>query len=249
MAAIMNCHTRDHHWYSDATAREVARFAQVIDGGDLGTAVPTCPDWTLKDLVEHIGGIHRWAAEMVRTLAPERLRRGPESGISDYHVWLADGGPMLQEAFAGADPDAPMWAWGADKHARFWSRRMLFETMIHRADAELALGVTPEIPTEDAADGIDEFLDNLAAAASFSPTIANLKGAGEVVGLSTPETQWAITLSPDGFTWSHAVDANPSASITATGPDLLLHIYGRSGNVKTDGDQALLKRWRENARI
>src|SRR2546423_15248051 len=156
---------------------------------------------------------------------------------------------MLQEAFAGADPDAPMWAWGADKHARFWSRRMLFETMIHRADAELALGAAPEIPNEDAADGIDEFLDNLGAAAYFSPTVATLKGDGEVLALSAPDIQWAISLSPDGFTWSHSVDANAVATLSADGPDLLLHIYGRGGNVKADGDQALLKRWRDNARI
>jgi uncharacterized protein (TIGR03083 family) len=249
MAAIMNCHTRDHHWYSDATAREVARFAEVINGADLAAAVPTCPDWTLKDLVEHIGGIHRWAAEMVRTLAQDRLRRGPESNIPDYPAWLAAGGPMLQEAFAVADPDAAMWAWGADKHARFWSRRMLFETMIHRADAELALGVTPEIPTEDAADGVDEFLDNLAAAAYFSPSVASLKGNGEVLALSTPDIEWGITLSPDGFAWSHDADTNAAATITSGGPDLLLHIYGRGDNVKKTGDKALIKRWRDNARI
>jgi uncharacterized protein (TIGR03083 family) len=247
MAAIMNCHTRDHHWYAAAVSGEVARFAADVKGADLAAPVPTCPGWTLKDLVEHIGGIHRWAAEMVRTLAPERLRRGREE-IDDYSGWLAAGGPVMHEAFAPADPDAAMWAWGADKRVAFWPRRMLFETMIHRADAELALGVSPVIDADDAADGIDEFLDNLTEAAYFSPTVANLKGDGEILSLETPETSWAITLMPDGFRWSH--DRSPgAATITGGGPDLLLHIYGRGGAVTAGGDETLLKRWRDNARI
>ena len=32
-----------------------------------------------------------------------------------------------------------MWAWGPDKHARFWPRRLLHETAVHRGDAYLLM--------------------------------------------------------------------------------------------------------------
>ena len=62
-----------------------------------------------------------------------------------------------------ADPGSSMWAWGADQHARFWSRRQLHETLVHRCDLELAQSGRPSVPAHLAADTIDEFLDNLAA--------------------------------------------------------------------------------------
>ncbi|MFJ6752135.1 maleylpyruvate isomerase N-terminal domain-containing protein [Streptomyces sp. NPDC091266] len=49
------------------------------------------------------------------------------------------------ETFRAVDPDAPMWAWGADQHARFWVRRMLFETLVHRTGAETAVGIRPTV--------------------------------------------------------------------------------------------------------
>ena len=27
--------------------------------------MPTCPDWTVRDLVRHMGGVHRWATGFV----------------------------------------------------------------------------------------------------------------------------------------------------------------------------------------
>ncbi|SCK59943.1 TIGR03083 family protein [Streptomyces sp. SceaMP-e96] len=76
---------------------------------------------------------------------------------------------MAADAFAATDPDAPMWAWGVDQHARFWMRRMLFETLVHRTDAERAVGRRPVIDPALATDGVDEFLANLPFATSFAP--------------------------------------------------------------------------------
>src|SRR5438270_1577407 len=90
MIAIMNCHTRDHHFYVEAVDREVAAFAAVIRGAELAAPVPTCPEWTLQDLVEHIGGVHRWAAGMVLAVAQQRHGR-PELDIGDHADWLDAG--------------------------------------------------------------------------------------------------------------------------------------------------------------
>ena len=42
--------------------RMLARAARLA----LGLNVPTCPDWSVDDLVAHVGMIHRRAAVMVR---------------------------------------------------------------------------------------------------------------------------------------------------------------------------------------
>lgn len=31
----------------------------------LDSAVPTCPGWTVRDLVVHQGGVHRWATDVL----------------------------------------------------------------------------------------------------------------------------------------------------------------------------------------
>ena len=88
-----------------------------------------------------------------------------------------------------------MWAWGADQHTRFWPRRMLHETLVHRTDAALALGQDPHptIDPEVAADGIDELFANLPSAAAFSPDVLDIKGSGSfgIVGNDTG-VEWVV---------------------------------------------------------
>ena len=56
-------------------------FVRYADRAGLRAPVPTCPDWTVRDLVAHQGMVHRWAAALLRGEAdidPDALRgRGP----------------------------------------------------------------------------------------------------------------------------------------------------------------------------
>ena len=67
-------HVRDQGWYQDAVCDEIERFAESVRTADPLAPVPTCPGWAIVDLVDHVGTVHRWAAHMVRNLAPERVR-------------------------------------------------------------------------------------------------------------------------------------------------------------------------------
>ncbi|HEY7485985.1 MAG TPA: maleylpyruvate isomerase family mycothiol-dependent enzyme [Streptosporangiaceae bacterium] len=244
--------TWDHAGCCDAVEAEIGRFADVARGADLTVQVTTCPEWSLADLIEHTGGIHRWAGAMVRDLAQRRYRRtewdlGLPGRHDDYPVWLADGVRHVVAPLRAADPDAPMWAWGADQHARFWSRRMLHETTVHRADAELALGRDPQIAPDVAADGIVEFFDNLpGAAASFAPNLGKLRGDGEIIALTAPDDSWLVTLGPDGPTVDLG-DGPATLTVRAGVADLMLFVWGRRkpGDPRLDisGDPALLTHW------
>lgn len=163
--------------------------------------------------------------------------------------------------FAATDLDAPMWAWGADQHARFWVRRMLFETLVHRVDAQLALGLVPHVERALAVDGIDEFLTNLPFASSFAPLTAQLRAPGRTIRFSCTDgdsdsdsdSDWLVGLRADGFALvadpagTHAADA----AVSGTAADLLLLLYGRldhrSESFQRLGDQALLGHWFANS--
>ncbi|MEZ0075762.1 maleylpyruvate isomerase family mycothiol-dependent enzyme [Planotetraspora sp. GP83] len=253
-----------HIEYADAAGREITRMAEAVRGRDPATPVPTCPGWDLAELVAHTGAVHRWAAAMVRDLAPRRYDRqamdhGLPSRFEDYPAWLEAGAALLVEALKGQDPGAEMWSWAGDRHARFWSRRQLHETVIHRADVELAVGAEPSIDEDVAADGVSELLDVLPYA-SWRPLLAGLRGDGETISWQ-PGTGagWLIHLTPDGFSYERSSAPAQATVRTATARDVLLMAWGRRrpqdrpqdrpGDYAIEGDAALLQWWAERSAI
>jgi uncharacterized protein (TIGR03083 family) len=249
------CHDLRYEVHRDNLAAELWTLAATIDGVDPALPVPTCGAWTMRDLVEHTGHVHRWATAIVGKLSPRRLNRQaadwPLPAAPDgYAGWLAAGGQALTEILTAADPDAPVWAWGADQHVRFWARRMLHETTVHRCDAQLALGVPTPVDPAVAVDGIDEFLDNLPHAANFAPGVRELRGSGERLrfGCQDQHEVWTVTLTEDGFTWSHTMRGGPvDAAVVADSCDLYLLMWGRvtlsDPRVEAAGDPDLLRHW------
>ncbi|MHB8380078.1 MAG: maleylpyruvate isomerase family mycothiol-dependent enzyme [Acidimicrobiales bacterium] len=240
----------DHLEHCDALALEVGRFADVLRDTPLSTPVPTCPGWTALELTEHVGSVHRWAEHLVRVQANERIpsdvmefSRGP---ISAH--WIREGGVQLCSTLRLGDPEAAMWAWGEDQHLKFWSRRQLHETLVHRMDLELSTGATPTSAPGVAADAIDEFLVNLKRAAYFSPQVRELRGNGEHVRMTTidQEKTWIIELQPDGFVLIES-DERPTAEFVGHANELLLLLYRRvplsRSSVKVLGDAELAEFW------
>jgi uncharacterized protein (TIGR03083 family) len=240
----------DHLAHCDALEVEIAFFADVLGASDVHRPVPSCPEWDIAGLAGHLGGVHRWAEHLVRHLAHAR-NASPAMWADDGPVdaaWIRDGGARLLTTLRSTDPNLEMWAWGADQHVRFWSRRQLHETLVHRIDLELANGLQPHTDDEVAADAIDEFLVNLPAAARFSPRIAELRGLAGRVAFRDARTgrHWTVSSRPDGAGLS--ADAGPvDATMTADGLDLLLALYRRRSledvECVVDGDAALLRVW------
>ena len=63
----------------------------------LDAPVPTCPDWTVLDLVAHQGMVHRWAASHLRGEPVDRRSRSSARGASRPTVlgWFDDGATAL----------------------------------------------------------------------------------------------------------------------------------------------------------
>jgi uncharacterized protein (TIGR03083 family) len=239
--------------HCDALEADAARLVELVTDADPTASVPTCPGWTVGHVVDHVGMLYRWSAAHVATSARARISPATlDLGQPDDRVsaaWLAGGVAPMLGTFRSADPDSRAWGWGADRHARFWPRRMLFETVIHRADAAFALGAEPEIEPAVAADGIDELLANLPHAAYFAPGIAELRGENERLALRATDgdNSWFIRLMPAGYSWDWSA-GEADVTVSAGTADLLLLLYRRrdphdGARFACDGDAALLDRF------
>jgi uncharacterized protein (TIGR03083 family) len=250
----------EHREYCDHLATVVDSYATALSDADMAARVPTCPEWSLRELVAHTGRIHRWAIELVQTLSSGFVPapRDADPG-DDASGWLRAGGEELVATLRAADPAASMWAWGTDQRVVFWSRRQLHETVIHEADARIALDLAVDIDRDVAADGIDELLDNLPSAVRFAPTIAELRGDGETIHLHATDTpdadgigEWLITLVPDGFSYTHG-HAKGDVAVRGALADLELLMNNRAslggGAFEVFGDATVIERWLAAAKL
>jgi uncharacterized protein (TIGR03083 family) len=243
---------------------ETARLAVLVHDTDVQQPVPSCPDWTLEQLVGHVGRGHRWAADIVerRVLKPIPL---PEVAVpahaDERSEWLTAGARMLADAVRAAGPQQPVWTWSVDRSAGFWLRRMLHDELIHRFDAELALGIEGDLAADLAADGVSDILDILATLSKPDlgyPGFAGLLGTGESLQFSATDSdlgssgEWSVTRSPAGVTWQHGHDR---ADVTVRGPSLqLLLLLNRrlsadTAAVEILGDRELFEHWLANSRF
>jgi hypothetical protein len=69
----------------------VAAVAQADPDG----AVPTCPDWTARDLGRHLGGVHRWTTGFVEVHGD---RPGGRAGDLYLALWNRAGSEHLSVA-------------------------------------------------------------------------------------------------------------------------------------------------------
>lgn len=200
---------------------EYGRFRSVLPA-DLTARVPSCPDWSLQDLVQHLGEVYWHKADCIRLNA--RPTAEPDlAGLTSVQV-LDQGWARLNEILDQYPPDAPAWTWfEPDQSVAFWIRRMAHETAVHRFDAELAVHDPSAIDAELAEDGLDELLTAMLVT-DIEP------GQYEVgrpdVEIRVPGRSWFIHFEPGGL----RVSGEGKAATVIQGPpsDLELWLYNRT---------------------
>ena len=152
-------------------------------------------DWNVHDLVTHVGGVHRWASDVVRTGATDLDTppgRGVGHGPSDDELldWFVTGHSALVSALRDAPPDLTAGTFlPAPSPLHFWARRQAHETAIHRADADAACGEPSNYEAEFAQDGIMEMLHGFAARKSMA-----MDGKATILLDATDGPSWLVTL-------------------------------------------------------
>jgi uncharacterized protein (TIGR03083 family) len=255
----------DHNAYCSHIIDETNRFREALRGADLEMTVPTCPQWSLWRLAQHLGTGHRWAEEIVRTRTSEYLplSEGPGAASEDpegLDAWLADSAERLVVTLREAGPDTPVWSFTGPDTSGFWARRRAHETLVHHADAALAVGREYEAPAELAADAMDEGLELITSPEmiAFRPELAELCGKGESLHLHATDTpaelgaEWFIERGPDGVRWRRE-HAKADVALRAPISDLLLALQRRlpldSEQLEVIGDRAILEHWLEHTRF
>lgn len=151
----------DRERYLAALGADSAALHAVTRETGPDARVPSCPDWSVADLVWHVARVHGFWAAIVRQrpAGPESLAEPVRPGSFEEVLAIGEHNAAgLEAVLAATDPAAQVWTWSRDRSAGFVARRMALETTVHRLDGELAAGRTPTLDPELASDGVDEFL-------------------------------------------------------------------------------------------
>lgn len=227
-------------------------LAAQLSGADLTVAVPSCPGWNVGQLVRHVDGGHRWADELVRTRASEPtsdqalrdLSPFTDEDPAELAPLVIQGAEQLAATLRDAGPGAQMWCPVEGGGSAFYARRFTHETVVHRADAVLALGGAFKLKSDVAADGIEEWLElgSLPFHFDVHPWMRELLGPGRTIGLRSPMGSWVVDLTGAAITWRRGSEGT-AVTVSAPVADLLLIIYKRLPPTAVSGDTALLDFW------
>lgn len=231
-----------------ALLEQTQLFGEVIRQADPATRVNTCPGWTLSKLFRHVGRGNRWCAQIIserltEPLDPRDVRDGRPPEDPDAAIdWLNTGAEAIIRAVEQVGSSTKVWTFLGPHPAGWWVRRRVHEQTVHRADADLALGVDFALPAELAADGISEWIElSTARGHGLAPgQRLHLHATDDGLG---PTGEWLVVNDEDGPAWSHA-HAKGDAAVRGSALNLLLAITRRRADgVEVLGDTAVWNGW------
>lgn len=238
-----------------------ARYFQLIDSDTerllemasrgLGADVPSCPGWTVADLVSHVAHVYE---HKVRTMADAAMPKPwPPADFEGREpiAFLRAAKDDLFVEYSRHDLDEPTATFSAeDTTIAFWVRRMALEIAIHRTDGEQAYGSVTPVPADEAVDGVDEVLTVMLAgpwwADGWSEHPVNAR-----VDLVVDDRCWRCELDSTSATVTRitepeATRSAAAASIRADPEAMFLWLWGRAPDsaVAVAGDAGVAAQFR-----
>lgn len=232
--------------------------ADLVHGADAAARVPTCPEWTMADLVDHVGATQRMVTMLVgeRMTEPSGAFARQASAPADpgqWRAWLTDGADEVVQAFASAADDTPVWdPSGAAAGVPFWSRRLFGEICVHGADVAATVGVPYELAPERAVGAIEDWLDTMTSSGYWEnrPDFADaMRGNGQTLHFHATDApgEWVARREPDRVVLERT---HLKADVAVRGPatELLLVLSRRrpiaaASTLEVLGDRALFDHW------
>lgn len=228
--------------------RSAALRAAATAAGE-AARVPGCPDWTVADLVAHLGEVHlSWAAIVTAGPAsepPSDEAIGDTEPEGDLMTWSAGATGRLLAALREAGPDRLCWTWWAEtavapNTAGAVARHQVQEAGVHAYDAQQAAGRAEPLPAAVAEDGVSEYLTVELPTNGPWPY-----DPGTVVLETGPGGSWLIDLGPEGarvLQGDRHGSVKRTATVTADPSDMVLAFYRRDliHPLHIDGDPDLV---------
>lgn len=248
-----------------AHTQRLAECARVA-GGE--AAVPTCPGWTVADLVAHVGQTQRWVSEIIERRIVDPIQLPTEMAAAptepdEWPAWLSDGAARAAEACSDDALEASVFNAAADarKGGEFWLSSLLNEAVIHGADAAYAAGRGYDLDADVAADLISNHLTMLTSptwAAQRPESASALRGVGETLHWHAADVpalgeggEWFIERGPGGARWQPR-SGEADVSVNGSAKSLLLILTRRrrftdeTDQVSVEGDFDLVRHWMEH---
>jgi len=242
-----------------ATIRDESdRFAAALADVQPDAAVPTCPGWTARDLLQHLVQVHQfWAAVIGERLEGEAVGAFESSQPalpSETEQLLrlrAEATQALVAALSQRDAAETAWSWfESDQTVGFTWRMQTHEATMHRVDAELTAGlpISP-IAADVAAEGVDHIVDVMW---NWTPNDAERRVTATIKLVASDTGQeWLIDVHRwTGEAWGRrftdqpggmrSVGGHPTATVTGTAAALDLLLWNRLQGVEASGDEQAL---------
>ena len=236
--------------------------AQAMAG--LEQPVPTCPGWTMRDLVVHVGMAHRWCLANLAGKGPdqwptEAAVTAEAAAAPDLLDWFDEGLVEVLHTLASSPADLTTFFFLKDapppRHA--WARRQCHETTIHGVDAMASkLGRVPTaaetwIKADLAADGVDELL--MGFVPRKSGTLRTAEPVTALVRATDVDRAWTLRLSAGPVvttTGDFVSQADPAPDVVLEGSavELYLGLWNR-GELRQHGRHDLVGQWRQDQRV
>ncbi|HSK25692.1 MAG TPA: maleylpyruvate isomerase family mycothiol-dependent enzyme [Jiangellales bacterium] len=199
--------------------------------------VPTCPGWTVRDVVEHTAQVFAHKATIMREGAmPEPWPPSRDATPMAEHFAATRDALLHELTTRAAAQGCPTW-WPDDQTVGFWGRRMAHEAAVHRLDVEIALGQVTPVDAALAVDGVDEVLRRFLAGDWSDEPVA--EGAGTVVEVATGDRRWRVVLEPKAVVVVPSLHDLP-VDATITGDPVTLYRWawgrGEADRISVEGD-------------
>jgi len=229
--------------------RSAALREAVAAATDLTVHVPGCPEWSLRDLVAHLGEVQRFWSVVVRAGEsdgpPTRDLIGDSEPHGDLLEWSAESTRLLLAALTETGPEVPCWTWwpgsGAPQTSGAVARHQVEEAAVHAWDAQETIGKPEPIPAAAAVDGVAEFLQ-----VTYGSEGAWPHRPARVEFACTEGPSWTLDLTPTGAHVDPAASGEPVATVHGSASDILLVLFGRRPleTLRIDGDPTTIEQLR-----
>jgi uncharacterized protein (TIGR03083 family) len=254
-------------WFGrEAGSFEVA--ARTAARRESAPAVPSCPGWTMTDLILHLGSAHRFVSHLIDRRIQQPPRPGDLTAWADLtgewtawlppnHAppgnavppalldWFRDGAADLEERLLLTSPDEPVWSWSGDCTAGFWRRMQAIEVAVHRWDAQKALGMARPLDSSLAADAVAQHFEVMAPRRRAVAKAPPGRGERFLFRRTDGPQSWPVRFDSGAILLGSDENREYDVEIAGRASDLALFLWHRPVNNQLDilGDTTMLKRY------